>query len=205
MAMIEVSNLTLERGGRPVLENFNCSIGGGAITALIGRNGIGKSSLLAAIAGERLTTTGKILINGREISNYSLKELASIRAVAQQHHSYWMPYTTREILALGNEGVSSERFSEVVAAINMAGFIDQKVTALSGGQMQRIEIARAFMRDVPIVLLDEPFASQDLASIERLKEFLQKESSGGRTIVMVAHAGVHELEWCSSVINLEAK
>jgi ATP-binding cassette subfamily C protein len=87
----------------------------------------------------------------------------------------------------------------------MEAFLDQKVTALSGGQLQRIEIARAFMRDTSLVLLDEPFASQDVASIERIEKFLIAEKSAGKTIVIVAHAHPEELLWCDMVIELAAK
>lgn len=87
----------------------------------------------------------------------------------------------------------------------MEAFLHQKVTALSGGQLQRIEIARAFMRDTPLVLLDEPFASQDVASIERMKEFMIAHKSAGKTIVIVAHAQSEELSWCDQVIDLGAR
>ena len=203
--MIEIKELSLNRGHREILNNFSCTISAGAITAIIGSNGAGKSTLLSAIAGERFSTSGEILINGHSIASLSVEELSKIRSVAQQSHSYWMAFSTREILALGNEETSTERTSEIIRALEMSTFLDQKVTALSGGQLQRIEIARAFMRDTPLVLLDEPFASQDVASIERMEKFLISEKSAGKTIVIVAHAHPEELSWCDKVIDLAAK
>jgi ABC-type cobalamin/Fe3+-siderophores transport system ATPase subunit len=203
--MIEIKNLTIKRGELEVIKNFTCSISKGAITAIIGANGAGKSTLLAAIAGERLAITGDIAINGAALSQLTIEELAEIRAVAQQSHTYWMAYSAREIIELGNDGASTDRFSEIVAALDMEKFFDQKVTTLSGGQLQRIEIARAFMRNTPLVLLDEPFASQDVVSIERIKKFLISEKNAGKTIVIVAHARREELSWCDKVIELEAK
>lgn len=203
--MIEIRNLTLKRGDHEVITNFSCTISDGAITALIGANGAGKSTLLAAIAGESFASSGEILINGASITSLSAEELSRIRSVAQQSHSYWMAFSAREILALGNDETSPERFSEIISALEMDGFLNQKVTALSGGQLQRIEIARAFMRDTPLVLLDEPFASQDVASVERIKGFLISEKSAGKTIVMVAHARPEELTWCERVIAIKAR
>jgi iron complex transport system ATP-binding protein len=203
--MIEIKNLTITRGNREVIENFSCTIANGAISAIIGANGAGKSTLLAAIAGEQLAITGEIAINRAPISQLTIEELAKIRAVAQQSHSYWMAYSAREIIELGNDAASTARFSEIVTALDMEKFLDQKVTTLSGGQLQRIEIARAFMRNTPLILLDEPLASQDVISIERIKKFLISEKNAGATIVIVAHARREELSWCDQVIELEAK
>jgi iron complex transport system ATP-binding protein len=203
--MIEIKNLTIKRGDREVIQDFSCAISSGAITAIIGANGAGKSTLLAAIAGERLAITGEIAINGASVSQLTIEELAKIRAVAQQSHIYWMAYSAREIIELGNDAASTARFSEVVTALDMEKFLDQKVTTLSGGQLQRIEIARAFLRNTPLILLDEPFASQDVVSIERITNFLISEKSAGKTIVIVAHARREELSWCDKVIELEAR
>ncbi len=203
--MIEIKELSLKRGHREIIKNFSCTVPEGAITAIIGSNGVGKSTLLAAIAGERFSTTGEILINGLTTASFSVEEFSKIRSVAQQSHSYWMAYSAREILALGNDVTPAEKVSEIFRALEMEAFLDQKVTALSGGQLQRIEIARAFMRDTPLVLLDEPFASQDVASIERLKKFLVAQKSEGKTIVIVAHARPEELTWCDKVIELEVR
>jgi len=203
--MIEIKNLTIKRGDREVIQDFSCAISSGAITAIIGANGAGKSTLIAAIAGERLAISGEIAINRAPISQLTIEELAKIRAVAQQSHSYWMAYSAREIIELGNDAASTVRFSEIVTALDMEKFLDQKVTTLSGGQLQRIEIARAFLRNTPLILLDEPFASQDVVSIERITNFLISEKSAGRTIVIVAHARREELSWCDKVIELEAR
>jgi iron complex transport system ATP-binding protein len=201
--MINIKNLTIKRGDREVIKNFSCTISQGAITAVIGANGAGKSTLLATIAGERFAMVGEIFINERPIHTLDREALAKVRSVGQQSHTYWMAYSAREILTLGNEKTPVEKFSEIVAALNMESFLDQKVTALSGGQLQRIEIARAFVRETPLVLLDEPFASQDVASIERMKNFLLREKSAGKTIVVVAHVRADELSWCDRVIELE--
>jgi iron complex transport system ATP-binding protein len=203
--MIEIKDLSLKRGHSEIIKNFSCTIATGAITAIIGSNGAGKSTLLTAIAGERYSASGEILINGLSVTSLSVEEFSKIRSVAQQSHSYWMAYSAREIIALGNDVTPAEKVSEIFRALDMETFLDQKVTALSGGQLQRIEIARAFMRDTPLVLLDEPFASQDVASIERLKKFLIAQKSAGKTIVIVAHAHPEELSWCDRVIELEAR
>jgi ABC-type cobalamin/Fe3+-siderophores transport system ATPase subunit len=202
--MIEIKGVTLGYGTREVISNFSASIPNGSIAAIVGRNGAGKSTLLAAIAGDIETTAGEITIDGKAITQISSAELAATFSLAQQNHTYWMAYSVRDIIELGHEEVSSERFAFLVEALDVEGFIDQPVTTLSGGQLQRVEIARSLMRDVPLVLLDEPFASQDLASIEKIKNLVLLESAAGKTFVIVTHAREEDLSWCNQIINLGA-
>jgi iron complex transport system ATP-binding protein len=200
--MINIDSISLAYGSHTVVQNFSAQIHQGTITAIVGSNGVGKSTLLSAIAGELKIGSGQLQLESREIASYSLAELAEVRSVAQQSHSYWMAYTAQEILLLGNESVSDKRLSYLTTELELTAFLHQRITELSGGQLQRIEIARAFMRELPLVLLDEPFASQDLTSQASLIEFFKAERELGRTIVLVAHRNRGALEWCDQIIDL---
>ena len=200
--MIEIKDLTLSYGSHEVLQGFSAHISAGTITAIIGSNGAGKSTLLSAIAGELTPLSGFISINNSMVQTLSIQELAKIRSVAQQSHSYWMAYSVEQILRLGHEGIAASRIEEVAKSFGISEILDQSITSLSGGQLQRIEIARAFMRDVPLVLLDEPFASQDLSSQKSLIEHFKEERRKGRTILLVAHREKGSLEWCDQIVNL---
>jgi ABC-type cobalamin/Fe3+-siderophores transport system ATPase subunit len=201
--MIEIKDLTLSYGTYAVIQNFSAQVSGGTITAIIGGNGAGKSTLISAIAGAIKPTSGSITIDGKNSAELSAQELASLRSVAQQSHSYWMAYTVAQILALGHENIAQSRFDELAKEFSLADILQQSITTLSGGQLQRVEIARAFIRDVPIVLLDEPFASQDLASQEKLTALFQEERRKGRTILLVAHREKRNLAWCDQIIDLD--
>jgi ABC-type cobalamin/Fe3+-siderophores transport system ATPase subunit len=201
--MIEIKDLTLSYGTHTVIQNFSASIATGTISAIVGGNGAGKTTLLSAIAGAIKPSSGSITIDGKGIAELSVQELASLRSVAQQSHSYWMAYSVAQILSLGHENIAQSRFDEVAKDFSLSSILQQSITTLSGGQLQRVEIARAFMRDVPIVLLDEPFASQDLASQEKLTALFQEERHKGRTIVLVAHREKSNLAWCNQIIDLD--
>jgi len=203
--MISASHLQLSYGNHEVLTDFNATFASATITAVIGANGTGKSTLLAALAGDIAPSAGSITIDGRSIADMSSSELAKLRSLAAQSHTYWMPYTTAEILKLGHENVPVERFHYLIEKLGISSYLNQTVTTLSGGQTQRIEIARALMRELPIILLDEPFASQDLKSISAIRELLQEERSAGRTVILVAHARGEDLTWCDQIIELNAK
>jgi ABC-type cobalamin/Fe3+-siderophores transport system ATPase subunit len=200
--MIEIKNLSIAYGERVVLKDFSASITKGSITAIIGPNGSGKSSLLSAISADIPLASGEIQINGRSVCEMSFEEMAFLRSFAQQSHTYWMAYSVEEILWLGHDSVSSSRFNEIVDALDIRSFLTDKVTVLSGGQLQRVEIARALMRQSPLVLLDEPFASQDLQSITRIIELMQAEKDNGITFVVVAHAHRADLIWADAVIDI---
>jgi iron complex transport system ATP-binding protein len=203
--MITCSQLSLGYGGRLVVNEFSADFNAGTITAILGSNGCGKSTLLSALAGDLAPISGGVALNGKSLDAHTKKELSHLRSVALQSHHYWMSYTTSEILHLGHEGVSQERLRYLIEKLNLESFLHQSVTTLSGGQLQRIEIARALMRENPILLLDEPFASQDLTSIAAITELLIAERAAGRTIIIVAHARREELSWCDQIIELEAR
>ena len=201
--MIEITDLTLSYGAETVLQKFSASIAQGTISAIIGGNGAGKSTLITALAGAIKPTSGSITFDGKDVATQSAQDQAKLRSVAQQNHNYWMAYTVAQILRLGHEEIAETRLYEVAIDFGISEILNQSITTLSGGQLQRVEIARAFMRDVPLVMLDEPFASQDLVSQERLVLLFQEERRKGRTILLVAHRDKSNLEWCDQIIDLD--
>ncbi len=203
--MITCSRLALGYGNRTVLMDFSAQFKAGTISAIIGANGCGKSTLLTALAGDLLPKSGEIALNEKSMSEYTGKELSLLRSVAAQSHHYWMAYTTTEILQLGHDSVGQVRLKYLIDALGLESFLNQSILTLSGGQLQRIEIARALLRENPIVMLDEPFASQDLVSIAKIQELLIAEREAGRTIILVAHVRREDLSWCDQIIELEAR
>jgi iron complex transport system ATP-binding protein len=205
MALIEIADLTILRGGRTVIENFSATVKPGSITAIIGPNGSGKSSLLAAIAGDIPTSSGSITFGGRDISTISLQEQAQLRAVVLQERSYWLSYSVSEVIAMGQSAQSIARIDEILKSLDMVEFADQSVTTLSGGEAQRVEIARALVRDADIYLFDEPLSAQDSASKARIITLLKKLRDEGKTILVIAHIDKRALDWCDHVIDTLAQ
>ncbi len=200
--MIKCRDLTLQYRDRVVIKEFSAEIKPGTIAAIVGVNGVGKSTLLAALAGDLAPSRGEISISDRDIQLMDIAELASVRSVALQSHAYWLSYSVREILALGFDGVASDRIDFYANHLGIDKYLEQSITTLSGGQLQRIEIARALIPEVPLLLLDEPFASQDLRAIDSIRTLLLAERDRGRTIVLVAHARGEDLSWCDQIIEL---
>lgn len=201
--MIEIKDVTVAYGKYIAIKDFSARILRNSITAIIGPNGSGKSTLLGAIAGDIDLASGDILINGLSVTELSREELAYLRSYAQQSHSYWMAYSVDEILRLGHDQISEDRFDYISTSLEIKPILTKKVTTLSGGELQRVELARAFMRQTPLVLLDEPFASQDIKSIERIIELMKREMlDKGRAFVVVAHSRNEDLTWADHIVEI---
>lgn len=202
MALVEITNIKIKLGNRLVVDDFSATLSPGTITAIIGPNGSGKSSLIGAIAGDLPLFAGSIAINGVAIKALSLKEAAAVRSVVLQNRNYWLSYSVREVVAMGQDPVAISRIDHIIDQLEMKEFADQRVTTLSGGQAQRVEIARALIRDSEIYLLDEPLSAQDSNSKDRIIQILQDMRAAGKTILIIAHSEARALTWCDQVFDL---
>ena len=200
--MISVNSISVVRGANPVIRDFNGEFKAGTITAIIGPNGCGKSTLHAAIAGDLPLASGVISLSEKDLASYQIAELAKLRSVVLQQPAFNLAFTVQEVLAMARSAgstLSSESAAITKLAIN--DLVDRKVTQLSGGERQRVAIALAIAVDAPVLLLDEPLAAQDVESTERIIELLKAEAKAGKTIVLVAHVPESELSWCDQIIK----
>ena len=193
------------RGGKNVLTDFSASIEPGKITAIIGPNGSGKSTLLGALAGDLPIASGMITIAGRDLNEISAVEQSQLRSVVLQNRNYWLSYTARELIEMGQGPAELACVDSVMKSLDMTRFENQSVTTLSGGEAQRIEIARALTRDTAIYLLDEPLSAQDVQSKARIIVLLQELRDQGRTVLVIAHIDKSSLSWCDQIIDTLAQ
>jgi len=205
MALINIEQVSISRGGKSVIEQFSARIEPGKITAIIGPNGSGKSTLLSAIAGDLPIGAGEITFDGRNLKEISAAEQSALRSVVLQNRNYWLSYSTRELIEMGQGPEELLRVDAVMHALDMKRFENQSVTTLSGGEAQRIEIARALIRDTPIYLLDEPLSAQDVASKARIIALLKGLRDKGKTILVIAHIDKNSLTWCDQIIDTLAQ
>jgi iron complex transport system ATP-binding protein len=205
MALITIEKVSIIRGGKNVLTDFSASIEPGKITAIIGPNGSGKSSLLGALAGDLPIASGMISIAGRDLKEISAVEQSQLRSVVLQNRNYWLSYTARELIEMGQGPAELARVDAVMQRLDMTRFENQSVTTLSGGEAQRVEIARALILDTPIYLLDEPLSAQDVQSKARIIALLQELRDQGRTVLVIAHIDKSSLSWCDQIIDTLAQ
>ena len=199
--MISITNLSVARGKQTIVDNFSATIAPGSITAITGPNGCGKSTLAQAISGDLKIQSGQITLAGRELQTISLEEQAELRSVVEQNRNYWLSFTAREVISMGQREEDLARMDGVMQRLHITEYADQSVTTLSGGQAQRVELARALIRDTPSYIFDEPLSAQDSQSKARIIEEFQALQRMGKTIIVIAHIDRQALTWCDQIID----
>ncbi|MBR1825099.1 MAG: ATP-binding cassette domain-containing protein [Alphaproteobacteria bacterium] len=194
---IEYKNVGFEYvPNKPVLQNINLKIKRGETIALVGNSGGGKSTFVSLLPRFYDVTDGQILIDGQDIRNYTLESLRDKISVVFQDN-FLFSGTIRDNILLGNENATPEELNHAVEMAFVQDFlknlpkgldtdIGERGTLLSGGQRQRIAIARAFIKNAPIVVLDEATSALDNKSeavVQKAIENLMKD----RTVIVIAH------------------
>ena len=192
--MITIKNVGVSYAMQPhVLKDCNATIEGPTITGIIGPNGAGKSTLLKAILG-LIQSSGEILIDG-EPAKKVLQKIAYVEQKSQIDFTF--PITIRECVALGRtvkkkplQRLTKEDWEKVDTAIEEVGLTDlasRQIGALSGGQFQRVLLARCMVQEAQYIFLDEPFVGIDMLSEKVIMTILHKWKEEGKTILMVNH------------------
>lgn len=193
-SLITIKNVGVSYAMQPhVLKDCNATIEGPTITGIIGPNGAGKSTLLKAILG-LIQSSGEILIDGKPAK----KVLQKIAYVEQKSKiDFTFPITIRECVALGRtvkkkplQRLTKEDWEKVDAAIEEVGLTDlasRQIGALSGGQFQRVLLARCMVQEAQYIFLDEPFVGIDMLSEKVIMTIIRKWKEEGKTILMVNH------------------
>jgi iron complex transport system ATP-binding protein len=195
---IDVKNLNFFYGEMPVLKDLSFSVAKGDFFIIIGPNGSGKTTLMKVMAGIYTPKTGQLKILNRTLENYTRKDLAQTMAFVPQMMPVDFPFSVMEVVLMGRSpymgmlGVEQEKdlkiAEQALAFTGVAHLAHRKLDQLSGGEQQRVFVARAICQEPDIILLDEPTASLDLAHQTRLMDLMEKlKNETGITVVMVSH------------------
>ncbi|MCE5231646.1 ABC transporter ATP-binding protein [bacterium] len=193
--MIRVVDVVQHYGIRPVLRGVNLEVKGGELLALMGPNGMGKSTLLSVMAGALWPQRGYVEIGGMRRRSSEENELAIRKKVAYLPADPWLPtgHTGREfLLAVGRlYGVDELRLMEhidrLLELFDLTAKGDSPIGSYSTGQTKKIALASVFVTEAPILLLDEPFSGGlDPAGIIALKSLLQRLSQGDDMTFVIA-------------------
>lgn len=196
--IIELKNVFFSYGDKDVLKNISLSIDPGEFVGLIGPNGSGKSTLVKIMIGDLTPLSGEILINDENIKG--LKNRSMIGYVPQKSYSFnaSFPTSVREVVSMGlyaKVGIFKKLskddwiiIDKSLKIVDMYNYKDRLIGNLSGGQLQRVFIARALVSDPKILFLDEPTTGIDAKSEETLYEILERLNKDKKiTIIMVTH------------------
>lgn len=173
------------------------SFAAGEIVGLMGRNGIGKSTMARTLCGLLEPVSGKICRNGRPAN--ARERLRSSFLVMQDVNYQLFSDSVREEVLLG--AAHPERCDTVLQALGLDGLADRHPMSLSGGQKQRVVVAAAMLSDKPLILLDEPTSGLDLGSMQQVGQLLQEWKAQGKTLLVITHDEELAANWCDRVIR----
>ncbi|MDK2855395.1 MAG: tungstate transport system ATP-binding protein [Bacillota bacterium] len=191
-AVLEARDIVIKKGGRRILSVDHLAVEPGEVLAIIGPNGAGKSTLLTVLACLDLPTSGAVFFHGRRVTRANALAVRRRLAVVFQE-PLLLDTTVLENAAIGLKLRGRRREAEAKARAWLARFgvghlAAQQALTLSGGEAQRVSLARAFALEPEVLLLDEPFASVDvIARAGLIQEFKSILSSTGTTAVLVTH------------------
>jgi iron complex transport system ATP-binding protein len=198
--MLVIENLSVSYGSHPVLKNVTLTVRTGEVLALIGPNGAGKSTLIRAVSGIIPTLQGKVRTNGDDFDMLKPMQRARYLAVVPQAVSLPPAYTVWETVLLGRTpylgfigqtSLTDEDLAwRALKRVNADKLADRRVGELSGGEQQRILLARALCQATPILLLDEPTAHLDLQYQVSLLDLVHDLANQDKLAVLLA---MHDL------------
>lgn len=191
MSALAVENVTVAFDRVVALEDVSVSGEPGSVTAVIGPNAAGKSTLLRICAGLLRPARGSVRINALSVRSLSPRQLAACVAYVPQRPVVTAAFTVREVVALGRYALSRrpDRIDESISALELESLADSWFHELSVGQQQRVTLARALAQHETggVILLDEPTSAMDLEHARRARAELRRLAERGATVVIALH------------------
>lgn len=207
---LEMQHISVSFGKKAILHDISSVVEEGSMTAVMGPNGCGKTTLLRCVAGLLKPQSGVALVDGRSAQAYTARELARRVAFVRQQQSTDFDFTAEEIVLMGRnpyqsrmQGDTAEDRAMVERCMRQTGvwhLRQARPAAMSGGELQRVMIARALAQATPLLLMDEPVSNLDIAHQIELMRLLGE--ADGRTVLIVIHDMNLALRFCQRLLLL---
>ncbi|MDR2432082.1 MAG: ABC transporter ATP-binding protein [Candidatus Margulisbacteria bacterium] len=199
---------------KPVLDNVSLNIPAGKFIGIAGPNGSGKTTLLRLLSGFYAPQQGRVLLDGRSLADWRPRERARKVAVVTQLNALNPQFKAGDMIALGRaphrrwfwqrpSAAEKALLNKIAADLQLKALLDRRLKTLSGGETQRVVIARALTQDTPALLLDEPVNHLDIHHQLEILRYLKNLAAGGRTIVAVLHDLRLACRFCEQLLVLD--
>lgn len=189
--------VTYPRAAAPALNDVSLCARPRCVTAVVGPNGSGKSTLVRALLRRVAVDSGRILLGDQPLATFDSRHFATQVAVVPQREEVHMPLPVHQFVALGRHVhlgaftpmrvVDTQAIAQALDRAGMTHLADRRTDTLSGGEWQRVRIARALAQEAPVVVLDEPTTFLDIAHEMSVFELLDELAAEGRTVLLVSH------------------
>ena len=211
--LFAIQNLNAGYNARDVLHDLSFTLDSGLFYGLIGPNGSGKTTLLDLMLGNLTPRCGTVLFKDQEVDQYPHRDLAREIALVPQDFRINFDFTVLDVVMMGRHP-HIPRFAnpsptdraivdQVLAELEISGLQDRLVTQLSGGEKQRVIVARALAQDTPVLILDEATSSLDIQHSLQIFQVLQKRCRDrGATIIAAIHDLNFAAAYCDAIILL---
>ena len=208
--ILELDNINFSYNNeKQILKNVFFKINKGDMAAIVGRNGAGKSTISKLVCGFYKPTSGRILFDGKDMVDYTIKERSEKSGFVMQNPNQMISKTmVYDEVAFGlkirglSDSEIKERVEETLRICGLYGYRNWPISALSFGQKKRVTIASILVLNPDMIILDEPTAGQDFKHYTEIMEFLVDLNKKGVTIIMVTHDMHLMLEYTNKVIVL---
>ncbi|MCS4275903.1 iron complex transport system ATP-binding protein [Mycetocola sp. BIGb0189] len=211
MTGVEFQSVSVELGGRRLVTEVSLSVPAGSVLGILGPNGCGKSTLLRTAYRAQRPASGRVLVDGSDVQTMSARDVARRVAVMAQESIQEFPISVRDMAMLGRVphqrgfGGDSERDLDLVdqalSDVGATHLAERPFTVLSGGEKQRVLLARALVQDAPILILDEPTNHLDISF---QFELMSLATSRGLTVITALHDMNLASEFCTHVALMRA-
>ena len=211
--LLRIENVFGGYGNGDVLKGISCNADYGDVLCLLGPNGCGKTTLFRMMLGTLPVTDGKIVIDGKNIHDFTTKALANMIAYIPQYHSPVFAYTVLDVVIMGRASHFSafetpkepdrEAAFSALEKVNALHLANKKYTSLSGGQRQLVLIARAICQSAKIFIMDEPAANLDYANHQLLMNVISGLAHQGYCIIMSTHSPEHPFSVGTKVLLMK--
>ena len=209
---LSVRDLCFAYKNTPVLDHIGFSAESGELLAILGPNGVGKTTLFRCILGEQKRYSGTVGIDGTDARTLSAREIAHRIAYIPQTHGMTFRFTVRDTVLMGTShtlspfaspGKAQERIAmEALDRLGIAGLSDRSFDTLSGGEQQLVYVARALAQQARILLMDEPTSSLDYGNQLRVLSAVKGLARDGYTVLLSTHNPQHALWYADRVLAL---
>jgi iron complex transport system ATP-binding protein len=205
MDQLKVNNISVERGKKTVLSSLSLNFSFGELVAVEGNNGSGKSTFLEAVAGLISIAQGEILLEGKSLSRLSFADRAQFISFIPSRKTTAAALEVKTAISVGDIGGNrSGRVEEAIEKFNLKMLQNNLLTELSDGEYQRVQLARVWVQNTPIVLLDEPAAHLDAqARIALFEELVKWTKEENKLVILCSHELHLNKQFASRIIQFQ--